>query len=506
MQLCIVDIVRPNLSAAGKQKNISTECKKFKTSSSEKIAYEEPSATEIQSRAFADSPLSSSEIQLKSFSKNSFGTSIAEVTQPTNNYADSTGAYISAEIAESQFCFGNKIIEIWNRIKKVSRIVDPQTSSANESAKINSPDRNRSDSSSFSRSYTNMKDFSQLCSNSRKNSVDVPLSNSYSFQKSLDLLSYLWLALVGLKTEQRKKVSDNQRSVEELCENSSKKSGHTSSGIIAVPQYVLMFFIISKPQVKLGVDGSLILDETSLTVVRGEPENALTIVDEDSVSKKISSMSFRKKAWRRGTPWNDLETDLFYDLIRYIILLISYFEPIILRATGTDFTLMHEFFPSRARSELKSKFNREERTNWRRLSHALSVPTMLDDSLYAKARRVLDLIKKQDEKKREKKLVKKRTNDSNPTEVEWNEDDADLVAEAEKTINEIENPGERIKTHMELNLEKTSGTNLLKKKILDETADEAEKIIKSKKRARNRAELEKMANDSLCMCSAIFIN
>lgn len=59
---------------------------------------------------------------------------------------------------------------------------------------------------------------------------------------------------------------------------------------------------------------------------------------------------------------------------------------------------------------------------------------------------------------------------------------------------------------MELNLEKTSGTNLLKKKILDETADEAEKIIKSKKRARNRAELEKMANDSLCMCSAIFIN
>lgn len=41
-------------------------------------------------------------------------------------------------------------------ISEVSRIVDPQTSSANESAKINSPDRNRSDSSSFSRSYTNM--------------------------------------------------------------------------------------------------------------------------------------------------------------------------------------------------------------------------------------------------------------------------------------------------------------------------------------------------------------
>lgn len=47
------------------------------------------------------------------------------------------------------------------------------------------------------------------------------------------------------------------------------------------------------------------------------------------------------------------------------------------------------------------------------------MPTMLDDSLYAKAKRVLDLIKKQDEKKREKKLVKKRTNDSNPTEVRF---------------------------------------------------------------------------------------
>lgn len=39
----------------------------------------------------------------------------------------------------------------------------------------------------------------------------------------------------------------------------------------------------------------------------------------------------------------------------------------ILRATGPDFGLMHEFFPMRARSELKSKYNREEKLNWNKL-------------------------------------------------------------------------------------------------------------------------------------------
>uniref|UniRef100_A0A914RSM4 Myb-like domain-containing protein n=1 Tax=Parascaris equorum TaxID=6256 RepID=A0A914RSM4_PAREQ len=76
------------------------------------------------------------------------------------------------------------------------------------------------------------------------------------------------------------------------------------------------------------------------------------ILLKDRVERRVTSASFRKKAWRKGTPWSDLETDLFYD---------------ILRATGPDFGIMHEFFPSRTRAELKTKFNKEERTNWARL-------------------------------------------------------------------------------------------------------------------------------------------
>ena len=38
---------------------------------------------------------------------------------------------------------------------------------------------------------------------------------------------------------------------------------------------------------------------------------------------------------------------------------------------GTDFTLMHEFIPTRSRAELKRKFNREEKINETRINEVL---------------------------------------------------------------------------------------------------------------------------------------
>lgn len=88
------------------------------------------------------------------------------------------------------------------------------------------------------------------------------------------------------------------------------------------------------------------------------------------MTRKVTSMSFRTRAWRKGTVWSEKETELFYGKISYRflpLLCLIFFCTEILRCTGPDFGLMHEFFPTRARNELKSKYNREERANWDKL-------------------------------------------------------------------------------------------------------------------------------------------
>uniref|UniRef100_A0A914MB50 Transcription factor TFIIIB component B'' Myb domain-containing protein n=1 Tax=Meloidogyne incognita TaxID=6306 RepID=A0A914MB50_MELIC len=107
----------------------------------------------------------------------------------------------------------------------------------------------------------------------------------------------------------------------------------------------------SGPRVRINEQGEMVVDEDSLIVMQN-PENVQleTVINNDVGPKKLTSMSFRKRS--RGSIWNVLETDLFYE---------------VLAATGTDFGLMHEFIPNRSRLELKQKFNREHRINPRRM-------------------------------------------------------------------------------------------------------------------------------------------
>ncbi|KIH59320.1 Myb-like DNA-binding domain protein [Ancylostoma duodenale] len=113
------------------------------------------------------------------------------------------------------------------------------------------------------------------------------------------------------------------------------------------------------PQVKIGADGRLVIDEDSLVVAKETTNESIwETVEEDRMTRKVTSLSFRNRMWRKGTAWTEKETELFYE---------------ILRCTGPDFGLMHEFFPSRARNELKSKFNKEERTNWEKLKEVVEV-------------------------------------------------------------------------------------------------------------------------------------
>lgn len=78
----------------------------------------------------------------------------------------------------------------------------------------------------------------------------------------------------------------------------------------------------------------------------------------------------------------------------------------ILRCTGPDFGLMHEYFPGRARCELKSKYNREERTNWNKLKQAMGSPMLLDDSLMNRVERLQKEIDEEAEEKAKEKMKK----------------------------------------------------------------------------------------------------
>ncbi|KAE9421263.1 hypothetical protein Angca_004959 [Angiostrongylus cantonensis] len=145
---------------------------------------------------------------------------------------------------------------------------------------------------------------------------------------------------------------------------------------------------VAAPQVKIGPDGRLVIDEDSLVIAEATSDSIWETIDGDRISRKVTSLSFRNRLWRKGTVWTEKETELFYE---------------ILRCTGPDFGLMHEFFPSRARSELKSKFNREERTNWAKLKEVLSKPALLDDDLYDRAADIQKEIEKEALAKQTKK-------------------------------------------------------------------------------------------------------
>ncbi|VDK85536.1 unnamed protein product [Litomosoides sigmodontis] len=239
------------------------------------------------------------------------------------------------------------------------------------------------------------------------------------------------------------------------------------------------------PQVKITADGSLVIDESSLTITNENDSNVWETVQEDRSNKKLNSMSFRKRPFCRGNPWSELETDLFYD---------------ILRATGPDFGLMHEFFPSRTRLELKAKYNREERFNWTRLNQAMAVPTLLSDALYSHANEIIDRIKETEiKKKASKKNGASSDTMSEEAAVDWNEEEANLEAEAEEAIlklledeGELSSSSEKKPCNQKLIVQKE-----MKDALLNEAAEEAVLVLKEKKCERKKNELMKICETAL---------
>ncbi|KAM9368019.1 transcription factor TFIIIB component B'' homolog [Phaethornis superciliosus] len=142
------------------------------------------------------------------------------------------------------------------------------------------------------------------------------------------------------------------------------------------------------PRVKVAEDGSIILDEESLTVEVLRTKGPCIVEDNDPIFERGSTTtysSFRKSFYTK--PWSNKETDMFFLAISMV---------------GTDFSLIGRLFPHRARAEIKNKFKREEKANGWRIDKAFKEKRPFDFEFFA------ELLAKvlADEEKRKQKTVK----------------------------------------------------------------------------------------------------
>lgn len=152
---------------------------------------------------------------------------------------------------------------------------------------------------------------------------------------------------------------------------------------------------IPVPQVKVGPDGEIILDEKSLVIEqtgtkrgREQIENSEVIIDDLDTGYGIYKRPKKTKDWSAS------ETLRFYRTLNTV---------------GTDFSLMLSLFPGRTRRELKLKFKKEERINRVLIDRVLMNPldfnlTELEQQFQAE----------EDERKKKKDERKKKDKDPQP--------------------------------------------------------------------------------------------
>ncbi|XP_038258429.1 transcription factor TFIIIB component B'' homolog isoform X7 [Dermochelys coriacea] len=143
------------------------------------------------------------------------------------------------------------------------------------------------------------------------------------------------------------------------------------------------------PRVKVAEDGTIILDEESLTVEVLRTKGSCVVEENDPIFERGSTTtysSFRKSFYTK--PWSNKETDMFFLAISMV---------------GTDFSLIGQLFPHRARTEIKNKFKREEKANGWRIDKAFKEKRPFDFEFFAQ---LLEEVLA-DEKKRKQKATKR---------------------------------------------------------------------------------------------------
>lgn len=105
------------------------------------------------------------------------------------------------------------------------------------------------------------------------------------------------------------------------------------------------------------INGRIVVNEQSLTVgayaTSAQDTDKYTRVEENASRLNYHTYSNRTVTER----WKAEETDIFYRAIRQF---------------GTDFDLIKNLFPNRTRRQIKAKYKKEENSNPRRVSDALT--------------------------------------------------------------------------------------------------------------------------------------
>ncbi|KAK0181650.1 hypothetical protein PV327_003918 [Microctonus hyperodae] len=124
------------------------------------------------------------------------------------------------------------------------------------------------------------------------------------------------------------------------------------------------------PQVKVGPDGQLILDEQSLVIENtGVKESREELANQAVIFEDNDFGNGFYKRRKKTKEWPEWETIKFYKALNIV---------------GTDFLLMQSLFPKRSRQELKVKFKKEERMNRLLVEKALKYSQEFDIDLLKK--------------------------------------------------------------------------------------------------------------------------
>ncbi|XP_025163023.1 transcription factor TFIIIB component B'' homolog isoform X2 [Harpegnathos saltator] len=102
------------------------------------------------------------------------------------------------------------------------------------------------------------------------------------------------------------------------------------------------------PQVKVGPDGQLILDEQSIVIEQTGVKKHREILSQEAIVEDDDYGGGFYKKRQKSKEWPKWETFKFYKALNVV---------------GTDFLLMQTLFPNRTRQEIKQKYKKEERVN-----------------------------------------------------------------------------------------------------------------------------------------------
>lgn len=179
------------------------------------------------------------------------------------------------------------------------------------------------------------------------------------------------------------------------------------------------------PQVKVGPDGQLIIDEQSLVIEQTNAKKGREVLAKEAIIDDDSNGSGFYKKRQKSKEWPKWETLKFYKALNTV---------------GTDFLLMQSLFPNRTRQEIKLKFKKEEKVNRNLVEKALAYHQEFDTEILEKSLATFEHSEKEyvNAQKKQKQPGSKEKNNVKPQRKRKGRIVASSIGEMDASDNEEE--------------------------------------------------------------------